>query len=59
MRDDSATETAFVLAVTGYGAREDIERSLASGFHGHVLKPVDPQMLWELLRRVADALPDE
>jgi CheY-like chemotaxis protein len=59
MRESPATETAFLLAVTGYSTRDDIERSHAKGFHGHVLKPVSPQLIWKLLWRIGNSLPDE
>jgi CheY-like chemotaxis protein len=41
------------ILVTGYGAPEDRERSLAAGFDAHLLKPVG---LHELERTVRDKL---
>ncbi len=38
-----------VIAVTGYDDVHSAERTLASGFHGHIRKPIDP---WELARLV-------
>jgi signal transduction histidine kinase/CheY-like chemotaxis protein len=38
-----------LVAVTGYGQPEDIERSQAAGFDRHVTKPCDPTQLSELL----------
>lgn len=29
------------VALTGYGREEDVQRSLAAGFHVHLVKPVD------------------
>ena len=35
----------LLVAVTGYGAPEDRERSLMAGFDLHLVKPVDPERL--------------
>ena len=39
------------VALTAYASGEDAERCLASGFQGHLAKPVDPDLL---VRVVAD-----
>lgn len=36
------TRHAMLIAVTGYGQAEDVAQSLASGFHHHFVKPLDP-----------------
>ena len=41
------------IAVTGYGMKEDIERSREAGFVYHLIKPIDPNQLGELVRKVA------
>jgi signal transduction histidine kinase len=41
--------TIHLIAVTGYGQAEDIERSRAAGFDAHVTKPVAPDELLRLL----------
>jgi len=38
-----------LVAMTGYGRPEDRARSLAAGFDAHLVKPVDPRQLQELL----------
>ena len=38
-----------LVAVTGYGQPEDIQRSKEAGFDRHVTKPCDPSQLSELL----------
>jgi two-component system CheB/CheR fusion protein len=38
-----------IYAMTGYGQRQDRRRSLASGFDGHLVKPVVPQELLRLI----------
>jgi PAS domain S-box-containing protein len=40
-----------LIAVTGYGQREDRLRSSAAGFDAHLTKPVDPTVLDALLQR--------
>jgi PAS domain S-box-containing protein len=40
-----------LIAVTGYGQREDRLRSSAAGFDAHLTKPVDPTALDALLQR--------
>jgi PAS domain S-box-containing protein len=42
----------FLLAVTGRGRQEDRAASLAAGFDEHLTKPVAPQQLVELLRKI-------
>jgi CheY-like chemotaxis protein len=41
-----------LVAVTGYGQPGDRRRSRAAGFDAHLVKPVEPALLSELLRRV-------
>jgi CheY-like chemotaxis protein len=39
-----------LIAVTGYGQREDRRRSSAAGFDAHFTKPVDPTAIDALLQ---------
>ncbi len=39
------TRHAMLIAVTGYGQAEDVAQSLASGFHHHFVKPLEPARL--------------
>jgi CheY-like chemotaxis protein len=41
-----------LLALTGYGTASDRERALAAGFDDHLVKPVDPDRLFEALDHV-------
>ena len=41
-----------VLALTGFGRAEDVERAIAEGFFSHVTKPIDLNKLVALLRTV-------
>jgi CheY-like chemotaxis protein len=38
-----------LVAVTGYGQPEDVQRSKDAGFDRHVTKPLDPTQLSEML----------
>jgi DNA-binding response OmpR family regulator len=38
-----------ILAVTGWGQEEDRRNSAAAGFDGHLVKPVDPDVLIDTL----------
>ena len=40
------------IALTAFSRAEDQRRAIASGFHAHVAKPVDPQLLLEEITRV-------
>ncbi|HEY4234250.1 MAG TPA: CHASE3 domain-containing protein [Lacipirellulaceae bacterium] len=40
---------AFIVAITGWGQEEDRRRSREAGFDHHLVKPVDPQALEQLL----------
>jgi len=50
MRADPALSGALLVAVTGYGQMHDRARASASGFHHHLVKPVDFGALQQLLR---------
>ena len=45
--------SAVVVAMTGYGQPEDRRRSELAGFDGHLVKPVDPAAIEELLSSLA------
>jgi CheY-like chemotaxis protein len=38
-----------LIAVSGYGMQADLEKSLAAGIDHHLLKPVEPDLLYRLL----------
>jgi len=44
-----------LVAITGYGQREDRRRSSRAGFQAHVTKPVDIDKLQRLLAQILDA----
>jgi CheY-like chemotaxis protein len=47
-RHDSATPLRLI-ALTGYGQQEDVDRSYAAGFDDHLVKPVSPKALEAIL----------
>jgi CheY-like chemotaxis protein len=49
LRQDPTTAGVRLIAVTGYGSDEARRRSREAGFEHHLVKPVDPDMLLDLL----------
>jgi PAS domain S-box-containing protein len=45
-------ENAVMIALSGWGQEEDKRRSEEAGFHYHVVKPVDPSALMQLLSQL-------
>jgi PAS domain S-box-containing protein len=48
-RAEQGGQRTVLIALTGYGSREDRERSRDAGFDHHLIKPVSPEALRELL----------
>jgi signal transduction histidine kinase len=48
-------ETVRLVAMTGYGQQDDRRRSREAGFENHLVKPVDPAELRQLLTQPARA----
>ena len=46
---------AYAIAMSGFGSEADIQRSLASGYQYHLVKPFVPAALEEVLRNVEPA----
>lgn len=49
IRRDPVASSLRLVAMTGYGRPEDRARALAAGFDEHLVKPVHPQQLQDLL----------
>ncbi len=49
MRERFSRTALRIYALTGYGRGEDRARALESGFDGHLVKPVDPEALLQLI----------
>jgi two-component system CheB/CheR fusion protein len=53
LRSDRTQPQPLLVAITGYGQDEDRARSLAVGFDHHLVKPIDPDILTELMAEPA------
>jgi CheY-like chemotaxis protein len=49
---------AYAIAMSGFGGEADVQRSLASGYQHHLVKPFVPATLEEVLRNVQSARPN-
>jgi len=49
MRAMPVTKNALLVALTGYGQKEDQVRAMDSGFDRHFIKPADPRVLVDLI----------
>jgi signal transduction histidine kinase/DNA-binding response OmpR family regulator len=49
LRQMPETRDALLIALTGYGQQGDRQRGKEAGFDGHLLKPVDPRALGEMI----------
>ena len=49
LRRRQSTASALIVALTGYGQEDDQRRSREAGFDHHLIKPVDPQVIYDLL----------
>jgi len=52
LRERPGGRSVVLVALTGWGADEDRERSRDAGFDAHLVKPVDPEALEELFARL-------
>jgi CheY-like chemotaxis protein len=55
LRAAEGGEDLVLIALSGYGRPEDRAHSRESGFDRHLVKPVEPQQLFDLLERVGAA----
>jgi PAS domain S-box-containing protein len=54
LREIPEMKTVPVVALTGYGRTNDIERAKAEGFAEHLTKPLDLDKLLQIVRRLTD-----
>lgn len=54
LRGEEGGAEAVLVALTGYGRQEDIDRAHEHGFDHHLLKPIDPGALREMLAQPSD-----
>jgi CheY-like chemotaxis protein len=50
---DAGHARAALVALTGYGRADDVQRSRDAGFDHHIVKPVDSSHLERILREVS------
>ena len=55
LRQLPETESAVLIAATGYGQESDRERTRAAGFDHHLVKPLDLKQLFAILEELAGA----
>lgn len=48
-RAHARLRSCFLIAMSGYGQAADLQKSAAAGFDCHLLKPVDPPVLFDLV----------
>lgn len=49
MKRLALTDNVFMIALTGYGQKEDVERALSVGFDVHLVKPVEIDQLFSII----------
>lgn len=47
----------YLIALTGYGQPDDVKRARDAGFDAHLLKPIDPDALTDVLTTVKPTTP--
>ncbi len=57
IRSNPDLRDVYLVAMTGYGTSEDIERSREAGFNEHLTKPADHRRLQEILIKVGNKSP--
>jgi CheY-like chemotaxis protein len=45
LRQKETQGPSLLIALTGYGQKEDRARSVEAGFHHHFVKPADPRII--------------
>lgn len=54
LREQPAGKQVYLIALTGWGQPEDRRRTREAGFDQHLIEPVDPATVRELLARVLE-----
>ncbi len=54
-----AERPLYAVAMSGFGMNADLQKSLTAGFQRHLLKPVTPEMLDEVIAEACGAEPSE
>jgi CheY-like chemotaxis protein len=45
VRDSAVGERVFLVATTGWGQPQDVQRSKEAGFNVHLVKPINPEAI--------------
>ena len=53
-----ARRPSFAIAISGYGTKNDVNRSRSAGYNHHLIKPVLPDDLMALLNEAGERLGD-
>ena len=59
LKADPRLDGLILIAVTGYGQDVDRRRSRDAGFDGHLVKPVDVDVVDEMIRRMGSTADDD
>ena len=51
LRERGDTNHILLIAMTGYGQREDRERAMSAGFDYHFVKPTNPSQIQQAIER--------
>lgn len=54
IREQDWGRAMLLIAITGWGQDRDVQEAYAAGFDGHLLKPVEPDALFGLIRRLRE-----
>jgi CheY-like chemotaxis protein len=57
LRRDPRTAGCFIVALTGWGRDDDRHRAKEAGFDTHLVKPIDPARIEEILRGQSPPVP--
>jgi CheY-like chemotaxis protein len=52
IRAEEWGRSMILIALTGWGRQTDLDASVAAGFDGHLLKPVEPDALVNLITKL-------
>jgi CheY-like chemotaxis protein len=52
IRAEAWGSSMILIALTGWGRQTDLDAAVAAGFDGHLLKPVEPDALVSLIRKL-------
>jgi PAS domain S-box-containing protein len=59
MRQQAWSKNSIIVALTGRGQADDVRRSHEVGFNGHLVKPVPPEAIGQLMSTLNPAPPTE